>query len=143
MRSRSRMTRSRLPTLPPFGVAATFSVRFRGPYDLVRRDQFEKANHNPIVVLNGDRSKKVLSITAKGGSTVQLSAAGTSDPDKNAVKVSWGIYPEAGTLKADVSLSAVEGLSTNMSDVKKTVLCMSYCRRRTTAARTCGLTGEP
>jgi hypothetical protein len=77
-------------------------------------DLFEKANHNPIAVLNGDRSKKVLSIRATGGSTVKLSAEGTSDPDKNRVKVSWWIYPEAGTLKAKAALSASEGLTTSV-----------------------------
>src|SRR5262249_43741088 len=57
-------------------------------------DQFQKANHNPVVVLNGDRTKDVLSLPAKSGSTVKLSAEGTSDPDKNSIRVMWWIYPE-------------------------------------------------
>ena len=28
-------------------------------------DDFKKANHNPIAVLNGDRTKNVVDITAK------------------------------------------------------------------------------
>jgi hypothetical protein len=63
-------------------------------------DDFAKANHNPHPVLNGDRSTGVVLITAKAGATVSLSAEGTDagDPGQG-VKVSWWIYPEAGTLK--------------------------------------------
>ena len=77
-------------------------------------DQFRKANHNPVVVLNGDRTKNVLALTAKSGSTVKLSAEGTSDPDKNSVKLTWWIYPEAGTLRAEATLSAAEGPTTEV-----------------------------
>jgi hypothetical protein len=75
-------------------------------------DDYKKVNHNPIAVLNGDRSKKVLSLTAQGGSAVKLSAEGTSDPDSNAVKVNWWIYTEAGTLQTGVTLTKSEGLTT-------------------------------
>jgi hypothetical protein len=63
-------------------------------------DDFAKANHNPHPVLNGDRSTGVVLITAKAGATVSLSAEGTDagDPGQG-VKVSWWVYPEAGTLK--------------------------------------------
>jgi hypothetical protein len=77
-------------------------------------DEYKKANHNPIAVLNGDRSKKVLSLTAKGGSSIQLSAVDTSDPDGNLVKVTWWIYTEAGSLKTGVSLTKSDGLTTEV-----------------------------
>jgi hypothetical protein len=65
-------------------------------------------------VLNGDRSKNVLSLTAKGGATVKLFAEGTSDPDENAVKVTWWMYTEAGTLKTGVTLTKCDGLTTEV-----------------------------
>jgi hypothetical protein len=68
-------------------------------------DEHKKANHNPAAVLNGDRSKKVLSLSAKGGATVKVSAEGTSDPDGNSVKVVWWVYTEAGSLKNSVTLT--------------------------------------
>ena len=77
-------------------------------------DEYKKANHNPVAVLNGDRSKKVLSLTAQGGSTVRLSAEATRDPDGNAVKVTWWVYPEAGTRKTGVTLTKSEGLTTEV-----------------------------
>jgi hypothetical protein len=77
-------------------------------------DGYEKANHNPVAVLNGDRSKGVLSLAAKGGAAVKLSAGGTSDPDGNAVTVTWWVYAEAGTVQAGVRLTKSEGLTTEV-----------------------------
>jgi hypothetical protein len=77
-------------------------------------DEYKKANHNPMAVLNGDRSKSVLSLSAKGGANVKLSADGSSDPDGNAVKVSWWIYAEAGTIKTGITLTKAEGLTTEV-----------------------------
>jgi hypothetical protein len=76
-------------------------------------DDFSKANHNPIAVLNGDRSTGVINISAKAGSTVALSAAGTSDPDGNNVHVIWWIYQEASSVEG-ATLSKSEGLQTDV-----------------------------
>lgn len=75
--------------------------------------EFSKANHNPVAILNGDQSKKVLKISAKSGSTVTLNAKGTSDPDGNKTHLTWWIYREAGTL-AEATLSALEGSKTEV-----------------------------
>lgn len=90
-----------------------FQHDFAARMDWCVADSFEKANHNPTPVLNGDRSKQPLMIEAKVGSEVALSAEGTADPDKNKVTVSWWIYSEAGTVKG-ATLSAVEGLTTQV-----------------------------
>ena len=74
-------------------------------------DAYEKANHNPQPVLNGDTTKDVLTIQAKSGNEVALSAEGTSDPDKNVVHVNWWIYVEAGTIRG-ATLTMTEGLKT-------------------------------
>ena len=66
-------------------------------------DTFANANHNPIVLLNGDTTKNVLTIPAKGGSTVRLAADGTTDPDGDTVALKWWIYPEAGLWRAALS----------------------------------------
>jgi hypothetical protein len=76
-------------------------------------DDFSKANHNPIAILNGDHSTDVINIHAKSGTIVTLSAAGTSDPDGNNVHVSWWIYKEAGTIDG-ATLSKTEGLQTDV-----------------------------
>jgi hypothetical protein len=75
---------------------------------------FAKANHNPHPALNGDRSTGVVMISAKAGTTVKLSAAGTDAGDPGqAVKTSWWIYPEAGTLTG-AALMQAGGLTTEV-----------------------------
>lgn len=72
-------------------------------------DDFRKANHRPVAVLNGDRTQNILTLTAKPGETVTLSAVGSSDPDGNSLKHTWFIYPEAGSFQGDTRLSAEQG----------------------------------
>jgi hypothetical protein len=69
---------------------------FAARMDWCTADDYKKANHNPIVILNGDATKRVLHISATPGSTVTLSAAGSSDPDGNNLAFSWFVYSEAG-----------------------------------------------
>jgi hypothetical protein len=55
------------------------------------------ANHNPDVVVNGQRGRAPVSIDAVVGVPVTVDATGTGDPDGDALKYSWFFYPEAGT----------------------------------------------
>lgn len=57
---------------------------------------YAKANHPPVAVLNGDTGDGILKLTAKPGETLKLTAAGSTDPDKDALRFSWWNYPEAG-----------------------------------------------
>ncbi|HEY2412334.1 MAG TPA: nucleoside hydrolase-like domain-containing protein [Pirellulaceae bacterium] len=78
-------------------------------------DKFEKANHAPVAVVNGDRSREVVRIQAKAGEMVTLSAAGSSDVDGNAVRYRWFIYREASLLGGEVTLAPMEGVTTRFS----------------------------
>ncbi|HEV7992986.1 MAG TPA: nucleoside hydrolase-like domain-containing protein, partial [Gemmatimonadaceae bacterium] len=77
-------------------------------------DSYAKANHNPVAVLNGDRTKRVLTLHARPGSTVSLSSAGSSDPDRNTARATWWIYNEAGTLGVPATLGDTAGASTTV-----------------------------
>ncbi|HEY0779382.1 MAG TPA: nucleoside hydrolase-like domain-containing protein [Gemmatirosa sp.] len=55
------------------------------------------ANHNPQVTVNGRPGTEPLTITARVGEPVILDAAGTRDPDGDALHYTWFFYPEAGT----------------------------------------------
>lgn len=90
-----------------------FQYDFAARMDWCIADSYQIANHNPIAVLNGDTSKKVLYIDAGGKKKIQLSAAGTSDPDNNAVNIKWWIYQEAGSATG-ASLSKSEGKTTEV-----------------------------
>jgi hypothetical protein len=99
-----------------------FQHDFAARMDWCVMDDFKQANHNPVVVLNGDTTKKVLEITAKSGETVTLTSEGTRDPDGDAFKVRWWIYSEASSLRdargnvfpPDVKLGADQGPTTTL-----------------------------
>lgn len=55
-----------------------------------------QANHNPRVVVNGVVGTAPLEMTVRVGTPVTLDAAGTSDPDGQAVRYRWWYYDEAG-----------------------------------------------
>ena len=57
---------------------------------------YAKANHPPHAVLNGDASRAILKLAAKPGDVMKFDAAGSTDPDKDTLRYSWWIYPEAG-----------------------------------------------
>ena len=95
---------------------------FAARMDWCVADDFKKANHNPVAVVNADKTKNVLEIKARPGETLELSAAGTYDPDGDLVETRWWIYQEASTLReqggrfpAKVNLSAATGPTTELA----------------------------
>jgi hypothetical protein len=99
-----------------------FQHDFAARMDWCVAEEFKQANHNPVPVLNGDKTKNVVEITAQAGETVKLSAEGTSDPDGNTIETRWWIYEEAGSLAdpktrrlpANVKLAADKGATTSL-----------------------------
>jgi hypothetical protein len=55
---------------------------------------FSKANHHPVVVVNGAKDLTPVRIDAEAGSTVTLDANGTYDPDGGKVTFKWWHYRE-------------------------------------------------
>jgi hypothetical protein len=58
---------------------------------------YTEANHEPIAVCNGNRSRGVLKIKTDPGAQVKLSATGSSDPDGDPLAYTWWVYQEAGS----------------------------------------------
>lgn len=58
---------------------------------------FSDANHAPIALLNGDRTRRIVHLGAAAGAQVRLSAEGSVDPDGDQLTYRWWFYPEAGT----------------------------------------------
>jgi len=56
---------------------------------------FKGANHAPTLVLNGAGGTAPVEIAARPGETVRLSAAGSRDPDGDAVDYGWWQYRES------------------------------------------------
>jgi hypothetical protein len=59
--------------------------------------EYGDANHNPLVIVNGDSSKEPIVIEAKVGVPVILNARGTKDPDGNNLTYKWFYYQEAAS----------------------------------------------
>ena len=57
----------------------------------------DSANHNPEVTVNGVAGKAPVLIDGTVGVPLTLDAAGTRDPDANALTYRWFFYAEAGT----------------------------------------------
>lgn len=89
-----------------------FQHDFAARMDWCVAEEYGQANHNPVAVLNGDRTRGVVMMRAAPGDEVALSAAGSNDPDGDECKVRWFVYPEAGTMRAEVGLSSSEGETT-------------------------------
>lgn len=85
---------------------------FRARLDWCVADDVRKANHHPILRLNGDETKALLFLKAKPGQTITLSAAGSRDPDLQALQYTWFPYPEAGTYRGEIRLESESGETT-------------------------------
>ena len=57
---------------------------------------YDKANHPPEAVINGDTSNQVLKAKYNYDDIVTLDATGSSDPDGDNLSYKWWVYPEAG-----------------------------------------------
>jgi Cellulose-binding Sde182, nucleoside hydrolase-like domain/Cellulose-binding protein Sde0182, C-terminal domain len=104
---------SRENTLARWAVALQHDFAARADWCMAA--EFSRANHRPLAVLNGDRSQRIVTITARAGERIELSAAGSSDPDNQAFKQTWSIYPEPGTFRGPLELSATAGPSTSLT----------------------------
>ena len=67
---------------------------------------FDKANHNPVATVDGDKTDTILRRMAKAGEVLTFDATASSDPDKGqSLQYSWWIYKEAGTYAGDVTVA--------------------------------------
>lgn len=60
-------------------------------------ESVEDANHNPRVVVNGEAGRAPIALRVEVGEPVALDAAGTDDPDGDALTYDWFFYSEAGS----------------------------------------------
>jgi hypothetical protein len=86
----------------------------------------DRANHAPSVTLNGVAGTEPLAIDATVGVPLVLDAAGTRDPDGNALRYRWFHYAEAGHVPG-VRLAGlamgVEGADGPIATVTPTTAC--------------------
>jgi hypothetical protein len=81
-----------------------FQNDFAARMDWCIASSFNKANHNPVVVINGYAGKDVVAIKSTPGTKLTLSAKGSSDPDRHKLAYRWFLYREAGNYKGSLAL---------------------------------------
>lgn len=77
---------------------------FAARMDWSTTPDYANANHHPIAVVNGDKSRNVLELFVAPGDTVKLDATGSSDPDMNALNYNWTFYHEPSNYNGDVKI---------------------------------------
>ena len=71
-------------------------------------DTYAAANHHPVAVLNGSHSRKVLKMDAHPGTSVDLSAEGSLDPDGDRLHYGWYYYVEASSYDGSINIAGKE-----------------------------------
>jgi hypothetical protein len=66
--------------------------------------KYSDANHHPIAIVNGDTSRRVLEVSVSPGSSVTLSADGSSDPDNDSLTYVWSFYKEPSSYDRSVKI---------------------------------------
>jgi hypothetical protein len=87
---------------------------------------FAEANHNPIVVVNGQSGSAPIFVAAVVGQPVVLDASQSHDPDGQALRYSWFLYGEAaaGGSRALAAVNLVDAQS-----AKVTITPTATCRQ--------------
>ena len=88
---------------------------FEARMDWTMTSDYSKANHHPIAVVNGDTTRQVLEVSAAPGSTVVLSADGSSDPDGDSLVYLWSFYQEPSSYSGAVSIKNSSSVSAAMT----------------------------
>ena len=78
---------------------------------------YAEANHNPVVVVNGQKGTAPILINAQVGQPVVLDASGTSDPDGNQLRYTWFHYAEAGAAAGPQAQVKLDGSGTPKATV--------------------------
>jgi hypothetical protein len=98
-----------------------FQNDFAARMDWSVSPEFEDANHAPNAILNGSAGLGPVRISTCAGKPVSLSAAGSADPDGDALTYKWWIYREvSGLFSPESKFSADDKAETTFTIPKWT-----------------------
>lgn len=81
-----------------------YNSDFAARMDWSITSEYDQANHHPVAVLNGDKSRAVLTKKVSANSTIELSALGSIDPDGDELTYSWSFYNEPSSYDGSVTI---------------------------------------
>ena len=90
------------PRATVFRWRADFQNDFAARVDWGKSNSFEKANHPPIISLNGKTNQNPVFINSPVGKIIVLDASASTDPDNNSLKWEWIYYREAGNYDGEL-----------------------------------------
>jgi hypothetical protein len=64
-----------------------------------------EVNREPVVVVNGDRTNRILNVQASPGEEIRLNASKSFDPDGDEISFNWFRYVEADSYKGEFDIS--------------------------------------
>jgi hypothetical protein len=76
-----------------------------------------RANHAPVAVAQGQAGRGVVRLAARSGQTITLDAAGSGDPDGDAITAHWWQYREVGGLppQPPVAIATPDAMATQVT----------------------------
>ena len=85
---------------------------------------FAEANHNPLVVVNGQDGTAPITIEAQVGQPITLDASASRDPDGNKLSFQWFHYAEAGFVpRTNMAAITISQANTAKTTVTATAAC--------------------
>jgi hypothetical protein len=73
---------------------------------------YTHANHNPVIVVNGQGGTARMEVDVRVGQSIMLDASRSSDPDRQAIHFHWFHYKEAGLADGNLADLKLEGTET-------------------------------
>jgi hypothetical protein len=101
---------------------AAFQNDFTARMDWTTAD-YRRANHNPVLEVNGQPGTAPVGIDAEVGQPVLLDASHSRDPDGQALQYSWFHYAEAGGTGVRLADVSIAGAGTPRAVVTPTAAC--------------------
>lgn len=80
---------------------------FKARMQWTQTNKYANANHHPIAVVNGDKSRQIIELEAKAGAEIVIDAKGSHDPDADSISYQWDFYKEPSSYKGNIEMKGL------------------------------------